>query len=295
MLKPVHVFTTPEVWNRHGYLLRLPDPEVHYVHSMDLAHLESRFGDLQAEVVYGMGGGQAVDTAKWVGGRAGARVVAVPTVLSTDAALVPSVAVRVEGRVRYVGDRAPDELVILEEAILAAPPRYNAAGWGDVLSIYTAVWDWRLGSTRTGEPFDREVAEEALALLEEACLPDTRGGLRTLLAALKAEVRLCQQVGSSRPEEGSEHLFAYVLEPRLPADRKYLHGELVGLGLSVMSRIQGQDQEHITSLMDRAGLRWRPEELGIPKALIRQVLQAMPAEAEIYKFPYCIAHEMQVR
>jgi len=294
-VKGAVVFTTEEVWSRYGYRLPLSQPQVCYVHSTDLAYLEDTFGRVKAEVIYGMGGGQAVDVAKWVGERCGARVVAVPTILSVDAPLVRSTAVRVDSRVTYLPTRAPDELVIFEDIILEAPPAYNAAGWGDVLSIYTAVWDWRLGHQRTGEPFDEQVAAAALALLETAVPPTTPAGLQALLAALKREVELCERVGNARPEEGSEHLFAYVIESRLPPGRKILHGELTGLGLVVMSGHQGQDPAYITRLLDRVGLRWRPEQLGIPPEVIAGVERDLPAQAELYQFPYSIANEMAGR
>jgi len=291
----VVVFTTQEVWSRYGHRLPVVDPQVHYVHSTDLGYLESSFGQVKGDIIYGMGGGQVVDTAKLVGERCGARVVAVPTILSVDAPLVRSVAVRVGDRVTYLESKAPDELIIFEDIILAAPPTYNAAGWGDVLSIYTATWDWRLGHERTGEPFQEEVAQAARELLETACPPDSPAGLQALLAALRREVELCAAVGNARPEEGSEHLFAYVIESRVPTDRKILHGELVGLGLWVMSDLQGQDRSYIAGLMDRVGLRWRPGELGIAQDVIAGVVRDLPAQAEAYQFPYCIAHELPRR
>jgi len=287
------VFTTEEVWSRYSDRLPATAPQVHFVHTTDLDHLLSRFGALQADVVYGFGGGQAIDVAKFVGQRCRARVVAVPAILSVDAPLVPGAAVRVGGRVVYVPTKAPDEVVIHEDILLSAPPTHNAAGWGDVLSIYTAVWDWRLAHERTGETLDERIAAEALALLDTACPPDTSAGLKTLLAGLRREVQLCDQAGSSRPEEGSEHLFAYTIEPLLPPSLKMLHGELVGLGIWVMSGHQGQDQNSIAALMDRVGLRWRADELGIPPEIIAEVERSLPRKALEYGFHYTIANEMQ--
>jgi glycerol-1-phosphate dehydrogenase [NAD(P)+] len=286
------VFTTPEVWSRYGDRLPAANPLVHFVDTTDLDHLLSRFGAMSAEVVYGFGGGQAIDVAKFVGQRCHARVIAVPTILSVDAPLVPGAAVRVAGRVVYVPTRAPDEVVIHEDILLSAPITHNAAGWGDVLSIYTAVWDWRLGHERTGESFDERIADEALALLETACRPDTSQGIHALLAALRKEVELCDQAGSSRPEEGSEHLFAYTIEPLLPASIKVLHGELVGVGIRVMSGHQGQSQDKIAALMDRVGLRWRAEELGISPQMIAKAERSLPRKALEYGFHYTIANEM---
>lgn len=47
---------------------------------------------------------------------------------------------------------------------------------------------------------------------------------------------LCRKHGSSRPQEGSDHTFAYNAE--FQTGRDFLHGELVALGTFVMASLQ---------------------------------------------------------
>ena len=91
------------------------------------------------DVVVGMGGGKAIDTAKAVGYAARARTAIVPTIASTDA---PTSAVAViytsDGAfLRYLFlPRNPDLVLVDTRVIAEAPVRYLVAGMGDALSTW---------------------------------------------------------------------------------------------------------------------------------------------------------------
>jgi glycerol-1-phosphate dehydrogenase [NAD(P)+] len=280
--------TTPEVWERYGEHFASLAQRVEFVGSTARQEVSRRFDDLEASEVYGLGGGQAIDIAKYIAARRGCKVVAIPTIISVDAFLVGDSALREGGRVVYVRTKKPDELVIRPDILLSAPPRLNCAGWGDVLSVVTAVWDWRAAHEDTGEAFDESIAKQALALTEQATAVNSEAALEQLVAALRAEVALCEQWGSARPEEGCEHFFAYTLENHLPPTTKFLHGELVALGVYHMAQWQGQDIERVTGLMDRAGLVWRAPEIGVPADAIAAALDELPQRAAEFEYPYSV-------
>jgi len=282
------LLTTPEVWARFGGRFAHLAQRIEFVDSTARDEVSRRFDNIEASIVYGIGGGQAIDIAKYVGARRQCKVVAIPTIISVDAFLVSDTALRDGGRVVYVPTKKPDELIIEPEIVLSAPPRMNSAGWGDVLSIITAVWDWRAAHEDVGEPFDEDIARQAVALTEQAVRVDNEQALNMLVSALRSEVELCERWGSARPEEGSEHFFVYTLENHLPSQRKFLHGELVGLGIFLMSQWQGQDVERITRLMDRAGLVWRPSDIGVPEEAVKRALQELPERAREFDYPYSI-------
>eukprot|EP00666_Eupelagonemidae_sp_cell4sb_P008539 gene8539-7115_t len=79
-------------------------------------------------------------------------------------------------------------------------------------------------------------AQIAAAIFDAACgcaAAAGRGdhaGLRRLVEVLCLEVALCNQIGHSRPEEGSEHYLCYLMEALVPEER-FTHAELVGPGL----------------------------------------------------------------
>jgi len=97
----------------------------------------------KCDVVIGMGGGKALDTAKAVADNLGGLpVVMVPTIASNDA---PCSGVAViyseEGEVKKaLFTRQNPDLVLVDTQIIAdAPPRFLAAGIGDALSTYYEV------------------------------------------------------------------------------------------------------------------------------------------------------------
>lgn len=54
-------------------------------------------------------------------------------------------------QVTYVGDRRPERLLVDYDLLERAPSLLNRAGAGDILSIFTALHDWKLASTKTEE------------------------------------------------------------------------------------------------------------------------------------------------
>nr|MDO8132805.1 iron-containing alcohol dehydrogenase [Candidatus Njordarchaeum guaymaensis] len=240
--------------------------------------------------VVGIGGGVAVDVAKFIGARNKARVIAFPTIISTDCIFTSSTAVREEGTVKYIPSKKPDELIIDYDLLLEAPYDLNVCGWGDVLSIHTALSDWRLSADTTGEKFDEEVACEAREIISNVCRVDTREGLETLVECLRSEVDLCDRWGNARPEEGSEHLFVYLLENYL--DKPHPHGGLVALGIYEMSKLQGNEVKKICRIMDEIELPYQAEDVGISPVIVRKVISELPAYVKKHKFFYSVINRL---
>ncbi len=241
-----------------------PD-RVHLVGGMDLPVVERTERELpEFDVVVGVGGGSCMDTAKYLAWKRGCRMVLVPSIISVDAALTNTVAVRVDNTVQYVGDIFPEELLIDYDLIQAAPPVLNRAGACDIASIHTALHDWALARDQHGEAYDEEVAQLARDCLEELDRSATEihavspKGIDTVVDLFRREVEFCARIGTSRPEEGSEHIVAYAIERA--TQRHFIHGDLVGLGIFLMSRLQQNNHDWIADLVKRVGLRYRCED-----------------------------------
>jgi len=157
-----------------------------------------------------------------------------------------------------------------------APKGLNRAGIGDVLSIHTGSFDWRLAAAAGEVEFVDEVAAKVGALVDEMEeLADEINevsdlALRFLIEAYAAENALCLEVGHSRPEEGSEHFFAYNVEHI--TGRDFIHGELVCLGVLLMSRLQDNRPERVERLLERTGVRYHPRDLDLSRQEVGSAL-----------------------
>jgi glycerol-1-phosphate dehydrogenase [NAD(P)+] len=243
-------------------------------HDMELAKLER---DVEAsaadgaEVVVGLGGGTALDTAKYLAWKRGLPLVQIPTITSVDAGFTDAIGVRSDGRVRYVGSIVPEEVVLDIDLIRSAPAHLNRAGIGDVLSCHTGLHDWR-GAVDAGEgvPWHDAAAalgESLLAELDAAildirdCTPE---GIRWLADCYRRIGAACAALGHSRFEEGSEHFWAYAYEHATGVH--HVHGELISFAVVALADVQDNDPEFAHRLVSQAGVRAHPDDLGISRS-----------------------------
>jgi glycerol dehydrogenase-like iron-containing ADH family enzyme len=291
------VFVTMELpWKLTKPRLQSLPQHVAFVQSMERAILDEAANTLPPiDTVIGVGGGSALDFAKYLAWKRDLRLILIPSIVSVDACVTHSVGVRDEGRVHYVGHVKPERLLVDFNLIREAPPRLNRAGAGDVLSIHTGSFDWLLGHTKDGERYDRQVAQrcaELLLELERNAAEISRvsdKGIRTLVELFEAENDLCEGFGSSRPEEGSEHFFAYNAELR--TGRHFVHGEIVCLGILLMSRLQENRPEWVMALLEDLGVLYRPPDIGLEPGELRASLSTLAAFCRQEDLPYTIIRE----
>lgn len=294
--RPVALVCTQAAWEAARSRLRLTIAWTGEVLEATEAHWQHLLRDLRGDVVYALGGGLAVDAAKYLAAKRALPLVCIPTALSVDAFLTSASGVRHAGCVRYLETKPPDRLLVDLSLIRAAPSELRAAGICDVLSIATGCWDWALaesrGQTTPETRYIPYIAQAAQAILSgaldcaEAAGRGDPGGLRQLLDCLALEVQLCNQLGHARPEEGSEHYFAYAVENAVGSGRP--HGELVGPGIVLMAGLQGQDVAPLQRALRACGVPLA----AIPPSITRETLESLPAYVRQHGLPYGIAHEI---
>jgi glycerol dehydrogenase-like iron-containing ADH family enzyme len=189
----------------------------------------------------------------------------------------------------------PELLLVDFDLIRAAPPRLNRAGAGDILSIHTGSFDWLLGHRNDGERYDRQVAQhcaELLRVLERNAAEIGRvsdKGIRALVELFEAENDLCESFGNSRPEEGSEHFFAYNAELR--TGKQFVHGEIVCLGVLLMARLQQNQPDWVQALLEELGVLYRPSDIGLEPGELRDSLSTLGEFCREEGLPYTIIKE----
>ncbi|MDA0315009.1 MAG: iron-containing alcohol dehydrogenase [Bacteroidetes bacterium] len=219
--------------------------------------------------VVGVGGGMAIDAAKYVSWKKGIRLISVPTILSVDAFTTPAAGIRRNHEVAYVGHASPDPLVIDFGIIRSAPPELNIAGIGDLLSMHTASFDWNYANSKgkSEYPFSEKAIGKAVDILEilYGLLPEIKNTTdKGLMAIVEGYIKLntiCLPAGHFRVEEGSEHYLFYELEERLK--RPFVHGYIVGLGIYLLSQLQGNRFDFIRQVMKDVALPYDPKIMDI--------------------------------
>lgn len=203
--------------------------------------------------IVGLGGGKALDVAKYLGFLTRLPYFAVPTSLSNDGFCSPQASLTVGGKRRSLPAALPQGIVADIDACLAAPRILWLSGVGDLASKLSAVYDWQLAFHRRGEPVN-----DLAALLSDASVRQFLArpafdaqGMTTLGTALMLNGIAMEICGSSRPASGSEHLVSHALDAI--SARPRLHGLQVGVATYLMCRLQGQQADTVNGLFLATG------------------------------------------
>jgi glycerol-1-phosphate dehydrogenase [NAD(P)+] len=276
------LITMDELWEKVADRFTRPPAAVLFVRELDWYQLEALERTLPpAGAVAGLGGGVAQDAAKYVGWRRHLPVDEFVSITSVDASVTKSIAARAGGHVTYIGYIVPRDVYIDMKLIRSAPPRLNRSGVGDILCAHTALWDWQFAHQETGEAYDLQAAAAMRSWLERVrreageIYAVTPQGIRTIMEAFEDISIICRRFGSSRPQEASDHTFAYNAE--FLTGRSFLHGELVALGAWVMAQLQDNDPGFLAEAYAGTGLRWQPKDIGLSRADFIRTLQTLNA------------------
>lgn len=259
--------------------LTAPPVDIVVASSLEQAELDELFDRVPAvDCVAGVGGGVAIDVAKYGAGRLGVPLIAVPTILSTTAYINPLAVLRDGGRSVMVPAPGPAAVIVDLDVLERAPTELNVAGLGDILSCHTALHDWRLAPDDGdgAHPWDACAAHQARLLVESISAHAdhfrvmNERALKLLVDMHIEVVDICEGLGHARPEAGSEHLLVEAIEE--VTGRAFLHGPIVGLGIDVMSELQGNDHDGIVTLMDEVGLGHSPRAVGVTRSELEQAL-----------------------
>lgn len=257
---------------------------------------QSQIQNRKSEIVYAVGGGLTADAAKYFASKLNLPLVVLPTALSVDAFITAASGIRKDGCVYYIETKVPETLILDLDIIAKAPASIRAAGITDVMSIATGAWDWKFAHERGKNPQGMEfipwVYDNAQSILNgvldcaEAAGRGDRDGLKTLYDCLAMEVQLCNQIGHSRPEEGSEHYFAYAVENEM--GHGLPHGDLVGPAILLIAKLQGQDTSSLEKALNACNVPLN----NIPQDMLDRTLKALPSYCEKHKLSFGIAHTL---
>lgn len=298
--RSVLLVTSTPAWNAvKDNLKGLNVVEKIEVTEASIAHwdaLQSSIKNRKSEVVYAVGGGLTADAAKYYAVKLNLPLVVLPTALSVDAFITFASGIRKDGCVYYIETKSPENLILDFDVIAKAPAAIRAAGITDVMSIATGAWDWKFAHEENKNPQGMEfipwVYDNAQSILSgvldcaEAAGRGDHDGLKTLYDCLAMEVQLCNQVGHSRPEEGSEHYFAYAIENEM--GHGLPHGDLVGPAILLIAQLQGQDTTRLEKALKACNVPLN----NISQDMVERTLKILPAYSKKHNLSFGIAHTL---
>jgi glycerol dehydrogenase len=225
------------------------------------AQLSKKARTFGADIVAGVGGGRAIDTAKAVSHELGSALVIIPTVASNDA---PCSALSVQHREDHKLDRFlilkknPDVVLVDSQVIAEAPTRYFVAGMGDAL----ATWFEAFTCTKSGaKNLPGGVTTAAALTLARLCY-DTlmEYGVMAKLAVdqnavtpavekvIEANILLSGLGFESSGLAAAHGIHEGVLT--LEGTEGPLHGEMVAFGTIVQLVLEDYSKEEIDRVID---------------------------------------------
>ena len=297
---------SPSAWD--GIAVSLPRPvQVLSVDSLEEIALDRLVAanDVAGDTIVGVGGGRALDAAKYVALRQAKPLVLIPTALSTLAPFTTEAARRVRRQLLWAGE--VEGRVIVDLDVLArAPLALNRAGAAWVTATATATWDWRFADAHDlGMPFSDAQAD--LGALCRQRLRDaapevraaSRDGLAELVELLSALGRATVRSGHRRLVEGSEQYFLQAYEHRLgrPADV----GGFLGLCTVAMASLQQvfgagplAAVDEPVGLLAACGVASNPNQLGLDEGTFRGLLRHTVRFAVGEALPYSVLNEADV-
>ena len=268
-----------------------------------LALLQEATASHQADLIIGVGGGKAMDTAKLLAHQCKLPVVTIPTSAATCAAWTGlSNIYSDQGAFLYdVGlDRCPDLLVLDYSLIQTAPQRTLIAGIGDALA------KWYEASVSSGSsPFTLIIAAVQQArvlrdiLFQKSADALKEPGSEVWREVVDATVLLagvigglggaqCRTVAAHAIHNGLTHL---------PAAHDVLHGEKVAYGILAQLRLEEMLQGNQLAASARQQLLKFYAEIGLPQSLDdlnlgNITLLELRQAAEIACSPSCDIHRL---
>ncbi|TNM60711.1 sn-glycerol-1-phosphate dehydrogenase [Streptomyces sp. NP160] len=192
-----------------------------------------------ADAVVSVGGGTITDIGKVATSRTGnAPLVVVQTAASVDGFTDDVSVVLASGVKKTIPSRWPDVVLGDLETVAGAPPQMAAAGYGELLSMFTAPADWYLAAlTGLDETFHRAPVD-LLAVVGRGLAEWSPGVVRGEPEAFEALTRALDVRGIATGVSGGtavlsgvEHLVSHVLDMHHAALAQPigLHGAQVGV------------------------------------------------------------------
>ena len=273
-----------------------------------IAELSEECGALDVDLIVGMGGGKAIDTAKGVANKLGLPVVTLPTIASTCAGTTALSVVYHEDHThdRTIFFDGPPAHCFIHTGILAqAPDRYLRAGMGDTIAKhfechFSARGDTLAHSSALGREISNLCYTPLLACGRQALTDCQQGSdtpaLREAVLANVVTTGLVSLLVEERYNGAVAHSVCYGLSILPEVEKNFLHGDIVAYGVLVQLMLD-HDTKQAATLRDFLKSLGSPVTLadfGVPNddALLSPVIEKALSGSDMEYLPYPVTAKM---
>ena len=240
--------------------------------------------DSRIDEIITFGGGSVIDIGKYIAYKLNIKCTCIPSMLSTNSYATNKVAIIKNEKKITLNAKMPDKIII-DNMVLKLSEKENLYGLADVLSIYTALYDWKIANEDINEKIDENIYKEAEKLLKEvinfintnAFSKITENNLK-LYEFIGRAGYITNLYGTGRPESGSEHILAKEIESKINLP----HGISVSIGIIIMSIIQNQYNEDIAKAIMKLKILDKGKEHDLNMKIIVESLKNIKKREDRY-------------
>ena len=264
----------------------------------------------EADMVFGVGGGKALDTVKCLCIPDDKPVFSFPTIASNCAATTSvSILYNEDGTFLkpHFFIRPVMHAFIDTQIIAQAPSQYMWAGIGDTYAKYYEALissrDERLEHFTAVGVAVSQMCRDPLLLYSAQALEDHKRGLCTyaveqvvLAIVVTTGIASIFLTKDYTPDynSGLAHAIFYALTAYPVIEERHLHGEVVAFGILIALLVDGQKEEFekIYELNKSIGLPTRLSDIEIAPAQWEECLKVIPTMSDVAHYPYKVTRPM---
>lgn len=265
----------------------------------------------KADMIFGMGGGKALDTAKGAAYQAGLPVFTFPTIAATCAATTAlSVVYGEDGNFDsfYFYERPARHCFIDMEVLAAAPAQYLRAGMGDTIGkFFECHFSARGDQLSHSSAMGREISnlcygpllDHGVQALRDCEEGRTSDALEQAVLAIIVSTGMVSLMVLDDYNCAIAHSVYYGLVLLPGFEEHYLHGDVVAYGVLVQLAVDGDKEEllRLRNFLAELGIYTTLKQMNVKldREELKEVLREIVTGPDMEHIPYEVTEDMIYR